>query len=161
LLKKLSRALGDYEILMLVVMFIFAFAFIVNVQDNPRAGRLFPTYIGFVTLGLIAIEAIILFRKKRNAARESGAVSTPGEGDDLSGQKGIVAKFVVLIFLYYLAILGIGYYLASLLFLAIIMYVLGIRSKIEILLITLGTLAVVYAVFAWGFGFLLPAGLLF
>jgi hypothetical protein len=161
LLKKLSRALGDYEVLMLVVMAIFAFAFIVNVQDNPRAGRLFPTYIGMVTLALIAIESIVIFRKKRKAARESDALSAPERGDGVSGQKGLVAKFIASTFLYYLAILGIGYYLASVVFLAIIMYILGIKSKLEILLITLGTMAVLYVVFAWGFGFILPTGFLF
>jgi hypothetical protein len=161
LLKKLSRALGDYEVLMLAVMAIFALAFIIDVQDNPRAGRLFPTYIGIVTLCLVAIEAIIVFRKKKVAAREAGDILIQEREEEVSGQKWIVAKFVASIFLYYLTILGVGYYLASLLFLAIIMYILGIKSKLEILLITLGTMAVLYVVFAWGFGFILPTGFLF
>jgi len=162
LLKKLRKVLGDYEVLMLVVMSVFVISFMINVKDNPRAGRLFPTYIGLVTLCLIAIESIITFKKRRKGpAASEDALPEKGERNVDWPQHGLVAKFVGLIFLYYIGILAVGYLIASLLFLLITMYILGVKSKMEILLISLGTLAVIYVVFTWGFSFILPTGLVF
>ncbi|EKD41021.1 MAG: hypothetical protein ACD_74C00079G0002 [uncultured bacterium] len=163
MLKKLKTALKDYEVLMLVVMSIFAVAFMINVKDNPRAGRLFPTYIGLATLCLIAVESVILFRKKRKAPLEAKDTLPDQERREDIGQHrpGLVPKFVALIFLYYLAILLMGYLYATFLFLVLIMWFLGIKSKVEILLISVGTLAVIYVVFILGFQFILPSGELF
>ena len=161
-MKKLRKALGDYEVLMLVVMFIFVVSFMINVKDNPRASRLFPIYIGLVLICLMTVQSVITFRKKRKAILESKDILPDNKKKDVGWHRpGLVAKFVALIFLYYLAILMIGYLYASFLFLVMTMWLLGVKSKVEILLISVGTLAIIYAVFAWGFRFILPAGQLF
>jgi len=147
---------------MLLVMFVFVVAFIIDVRDNPRAGRLFPTYVGLVTFILLAIESVITFRKRKRVALEAAPQPVePVKGASPREAANIVAKFVLIIFLYYLAILAIGYLYASFLFLVITMWMLGIRKKMVILAITFGTLAVIYMVFVWGFTFLLPSGKLF
>jgi putative tricarboxylic transport membrane protein len=162
LLTRIKRTLADTEVVMLVVMFVFVVAFIIDVRDNPRAGRLFPTYVGLVTFILLAIESLITFRKRKRASLE--AAPRPAEPIKRAGQRGagnIVAKFVLLIFLYYLAILAIGYLYASFLFLVVTMWMLGIRKKMVLLAIAVGTLAAIYIVFVWGFTFVLPTGELF
>jgi putative tricarboxylic transport membrane protein len=162
LLTRIKRAMADTEVVMLLVMFVFVAAFIIDVRDNPRAGRLFPTYVGLVTFLLLAIESVITFRKRKRAALE--AAPRPAEPIKEAGRlraANIVAKFVLLIFFYYLAILAIGYLYASFLFLMGTMWLLGIRKKMVILAITVGTLAVIYMVFVWGFTFVLPSGELF
>jgi putative tricarboxylic transport membrane protein len=162
LLTRIKRAMADTEVVMLLVMFVFVAAFIIDVRDNPRAGRLFPTYVGLVTFLLLAIESVITFRKRKRAALE--AAPRPAEPIKEAGRlraANIVAKFVLLIFFYYLAILAIGYVYASFLFLMGTMWLLGIRKKMVILAITVGTLAVIYMVFVWGFTFVLPSGELF
>lgn len=162
MLTRIKKALDDTEVVMLVVMFVFVVAFIIDVRNNPRAGRLFPTYVGLVTLILLAIESVITFRRRKKTAVE--AASRPAEPAKAAGRQGaanIVAKFVLIVFLYYLAILGIGYLYASFLFLVVTMWMLGIRKKMVILAITVGTLAVIYIVFVWGFTFLLPDGKFF
>jgi putative tricarboxylic transport membrane protein len=159
---RIKKALADSEIVMLLVMFVFVVAFIINVRDNPRAGRLFPTYVGLVTFILLAIESVITFRKRKRVALEAAPQPVePVKGASPRGAANIVAKFVLIIFLYYLAILAIGYLYASFLFLVITMWMLGIRKKMMILAITFGTLVVIYMVFVWGFTFLLPSGKLF
>ena len=162
MLTRIKRALADTEVVMLLVMFVFVVAFIIDVRDNPRAGRLFPTYVGLVTFILLAVESVITLRKRKRAALE--AAPRPVESANQAGRRGatnIVAKFVLLIFLYYLAILAIGYVWASFLFLVVIMWMLGIRKKFVILAVTVGTLAAIYIVFVWGFSFLLPGSQLF
>jgi putative tricarboxylic transport membrane protein len=162
LLTRIKRALGDTEVVMLLVMFVFVVAFIIDVRDNPRAGRLFPTYVGLVTFILLAIESLITFRKRKRASLE--ATPRPAEPIKRAGQRGtgnIVVRFVVLTFLYYLAILAVGYLYASFLFLVVTMWLLGIRKKMMILAIAVGTLAAIYMVFVWGFTFVLPSGELF
>jgi putative tricarboxylic transport membrane protein len=162
LLTRIKRTLADTEVVMLVVMFVFVVAFIIDVRDNPRAGRLFPTYVGLVTFILLAIESLITFRKRKRASLEAGP--RPEEPVKVAGPRGkanIVVKFVLLIFLYYLAIWAIGYLYASFLFLLITMWMLGIRKKMVILAIAVGTLAVIYVLFVWGFTFVLPSGELF
>lgn len=159
---RIKRALADSEVVMLLVMFVFVVAFIIDVRDNPRAGRLFPTYVGLVTFILLAIESVITFRKRKRVALEAAPQPVePVKGASPREAANIVAKFVLIIFLYYLAILAIGYLYASFLFLVITMWMLGIRKKMVILAITFGTLAVIYMVFVWGFTFLLPSGKLF
>jgi putative tricarboxylic transport membrane protein len=162
LLTRIKRALADTEIVMLLVMFVFVVAFIIDVRDNPRAGRLFPSYLGLVTLILLSIESVITFRKRKRASLEAAPrPAEPVKEADRRGPANIVVKFVLLIFLYYLAILAIGYLYASFLFLVVTMWMLGIRKKMVILAITVGTLAAIYIVFVWGFTFLLPGGQLF
>jgi hypothetical protein len=156
-MRRLRAALADHEVLMLVVMAVFAAAFVINVQDNPRAGRLFPTVIGLITLGLIAVESAVVFRNRKRGQAETGTSETEGTRPP----KGLVLKFVALIFLYYLAILLTGYLFASFLFSVLIMWFLGIESKVEILLVSLGTVIALYLIFVWGFSFILPAGTLF
>ena len=162
MLRGIKKALADYEVVMLLVMFVFVAAFIIDVRDNPRAGRLFPTYVGLVTLILLAVESVVTFRRRKRVALE--AAPRPVESVKEAGRRGaanIVAKFVLLIFLYYLAILAVGYLYASFLFLVVTMWILGIKNKMVILAITVGTLATIYMVFVWGFTFLLPSGALF
>lgn len=162
MLRRIKKALADYEVVMLLVMFVFVVAFMIDVRDNPRAGRLFPFYVGVVTLVLLAIESMITFRRRKSVALEAAPrPTTPGERTPPRRSANIVAKFVLITFLYYLAILGIGYLYASFLFLVVTMWMLGIRKKMVILAITVGTLAAIYLVFVWGFTFLLPSGTLF
>ena len=77
MLTRIKKALDDTEVVMLVVMFVFVVAFIIDVRNNPRAGRLFPTYVGLVTLILLAIESVITFRRRKKTAVE--AASRPAE----------------------------------------------------------------------------------
>lgn len=155
------KKLVDYEVIMPVIMFIFALTYLIDVSDNLRTGRLFPQLVCIIMLLLLA--RIIIVNIMRKLVSETGAVEVTGVGKAVKSRfierKGLVLfTFIVMLFLYYLAILLVGYVYSTFVFTVTAMLVLGYKEKKVVLLVSVIFLLVIYVVFVLGFDFVLPQG---
>ncbi|PKM89449.1 MAG: hypothetical protein CVU87_05415 [Firmicutes bacterium HGW-Firmicutes-12] len=156
------KKLIDYEVIMPAIMIIFALSYFINVSDNPRTGRLFPQIICIIMLLLLV--RIIIVNIKSKLISETGSVEVTGVEETVKSKKfterkGLVLfTFIVMMFLYYLAILLVGYIYATFIFVVTSMLVLGYKNKKVILLVTVIFLLVIYVFFVLGFHFVLPQG---
>lgn len=158
------KKLVDYEIIMPVIMFIFALTYLIDVSDKPRTGRLFPEIICIVMLLLLARLVVVNIVKKIKSTAEDVEVADEGKAAKLpfSERKGWrLLTFIVMMFLYYLAILLVGYFYSTFLFTVSTMLVLGYKRKFVILTVSVLFLVMIYVFFVLGFHFVLPQGLLF
>ena len=156
-MQKLKRWV-DYEIIMPLVMFVFAVTFYLDVRNKPRFGRLFPQLICII---LIALLIYVLVKTIMKKFKEENVIAPeyPPAKQKLSksiGMKRLI--FTVMMFLYYIGIRLIGYMLATFVFMVASMAVLGYRKKLVIFMASVIFLSVVYAFFVGGFDFVLPQG---
>ena len=157
------KKLVDYEVIMPVILFIFALTYLIDVSDNPRIGRLFPQVVCIVMLLLLARMIIVSIMKK--LASETRAVEVTGvekaaKRRFLERTGLMVFTFIIMLFLYYLAILLIGYVYSTFVFTVTTMIVFGYRKMKVVLLVSVIFLLVIYAFFVLGFDFVLPQGYL-
>ncbi len=157
------KKLVDFEVIMPVVLFVFALTYLMDVSGNPRAGRLFPQIVCIVML-LLLVRMLIVSIRKRLATATRAVEATGGENAAkrrFSERTGLVVfTFMVMLFLYYLAILLVGYVYSTFVFTVTTMLVLGYRKMKVVLLASVIFLLVIYAFFVLGFNFVLPQGYL-
>ena len=157
------KKLVDYEVIMPVILFIFALTYLIDVSGNPRTGRLFPQLVCILMLLLLARMIIVSIMKK--LASETGTVKAKGvekaTKSEFIERIGLVRfTFIVMLFLYYLAILLIGYVYSTFVFTVTTMIVFGYRKMKVVLLVSVIFLLVIYVFFVLGFDFVLPQGYL-
>ena len=155
------KKLVDYEVIMPVIIFIFALTYLMDVSGNPRTGRLFPQVVCIVMLLLLARMIIVSIMKK--LASETRAIEVTGV--EKAAKSGFIERiglvrftFIVMLFLYYLAILLVGYVYSTFVFTVTTMLVLGYKKKKVVLLVSVIFLLVMYVFFVLGFNFVLPQG---
>jgi len=155
------KKLVDYEVIMPVIIFIFGLTYFIDVSDNPRTGRLFPQLVCILMLLLLARMIIVSIMKKLASA--TGAVEVTGleraaKRRFLERTGLMVFTFIIMLFLYYLAILLVGYVVSTFVFTVTTMLVLGYKKKKVVLVVSVISLLVIYVFFVLGFNFVLPQG---
>lgn len=144
------RNLIDFNVIMPLAFMIFALTYYIDVMDKRYVGRLLPQICCVVMIVLLA-RILFVNVKKRLASDEVR--------DKIVDEKGrMLLIFIAMLFLYYYAILLIGYIYATLLYIPVTMFALGYRNKKVALLTTVVFVAVIYAFFVGGFNFVLPQG---
>ena len=157
------KKLVDYEVIMPVIIFIFGLTYLIDVSDNPRTGRLFPQLVCILMLLLLARMIIVSIMKKLASATgvvEVIGVEKAAKTRFLERTGLMVFTFIIMLFLYYLAILLVGYVVSTFVFTVTTMLVLGYRKKKVVLLVSVIFLLVIYVFFVLGFDFVLPQGYL-
>lgn len=154
------KKLINFEVIMPVIMFIFALTYFLDMSDKPMTGRLFPQVVCVVLLLLLARVMIVNIAKK--LASETRAVevaAVKAEKVKFSERKGLeLFTFIAMMFIYYFAILLVGYVYSTFVFVIASMLVLGYKNKKAILLVSVIFLLVIYVFFVLGFHFVLPQG---
>jgi hypothetical protein len=143
-----QRLLTPGRIVTLILFCVFLLVVVEGWRYPPEA-RLFPTLVGAAGMTL-AIAVFALHGGDDSPAGEHGAAA-PGRWRRLLA----VAAAPV----YSLLVWVIGFYAASLAALVVLPLLLGFRGIFRVLLIALGAVAVIAAVFSWGMEMTLPAGL--
>lgn len=167
MLKKISANLKDYEVLMLVIWFIFIFVLLFQALNINTRGRQFPLLIALVTLVLVMAQSFTHFRIACKSELGSPVGGTT-ELEDVKGNKEEAAftrkrllGFVGLLFIYWILIRIFGYYTSTFVFLAACMWHLGYKKKITLLITSAATVVMIYLLFSWAFHLRMPQGLLF
>jgi putative tricarboxylic transport membrane protein len=141
-------------LLVLVSVFLLWASYKISSLDSLAAPGTFPMVCAFAMLVTGLINAVKTARAKLNL--ENGETRLQQFGRKVTPVQLIA--FTVLIFLYMLGMEYIGFLLASYLFLAVSMYLLGSRRVLLNLAISLLVLVAIFIVFRTAFSVVLPAG---
>jgi len=134
-----------------VLLMIFAGAFVEAGSFSPDAA-LFPRLISVVAMASAAFASAQAIRKPIGRAGES-QTRTITWRDLLIGYAG-PPLYVVLMVLF-------GFWIASAIFLAGLLLMLGTRNPLIVFFVTAGTLSLIYVAFELAFSIPLPGGMLF
>lgn len=127
----------------------WAVAFILDLEEAPRAARVVPTGVAFVLAAIAALEALRVFVLAPGAWRSRGGMALDRD-----------RTFAVLALLaYYPSFVLVGFHISNLLFLLAILAILrpGLKTT---LIVALGTAGLVSGL-AVALGFNLPTPMLF
>ncbi|MCU0924863.1 MAG: tripartite tricarboxylate transporter TctB family protein [Hydrogenophaga sp.] len=151
---RLAGELTFMVLLVLVSVFLLWASYKISSLDSLAAPGTFPMVCAFAMLVTGLINAVKTARAKLNL--ENGETRLQQFGRKVTPVQLIA--FTVLIFLYMLGMEYIGFLLASYLFLAVSMYLLGSRRVLLNLAISLLVLVAIFIVFRTAFSVVLPAG---
>jgi putative tricarboxylic transport membrane protein len=151
---RLAGELTFMVLLVLVSVFLLWASYKISSLDSLAAPGTFPMVCAFAMLVTGLINAVKTARAKLNL--ENGETRLQQFGRKVTPVQLIA--FTVLIFLYMLGMEYIGFLLASYLFLAVSMYLLGSRRVLLNLVISLLVLVAIFIVFRTAFSVVLPAG---
>ena len=151
---RLAGELTFMALLVLVSVFLLWTSYEISSFDSLAAPGSFPMVCAAAMLVTGLINAVKTARAKLNL--ENGETWLQQFGRKVTPVQLIA--FTVLIFLYMLGMEYIGFLLASYIFLAASMYLLGSRRVGLNLLISLLVLAAIFIVFRTAFSVVLPAG---
>jgi putative tricarboxylic transport membrane protein len=114
------------------------------------------TYIRFLatSLGLLCVLELLLNIKKKSATAEGGRMK-------ITSSPARFTALLILMFVYALLLEPLGFYVASVLFLPLTMFILGARKAVSIVLTSGGVLLFVFLVFAKLLGVPLPESTIF
>ena len=162
----------DLELIMPLLMLALAIAFFIDVNDQPRFGRLFPQAVSVLLVVFLARSIILDIMKKlkieKAFAAQAAEKSEIAEPEDTQPKKRKISEypdlmrliFIIMLFIYYQGIIMLGYMLSTAIFMVVTMVVLGYRKWLAILLTTAVFMLVVHGFFVEGFNFVLPRGTL-
>ena len=142
------------EIVVVLLMDLFAVAYAVSARGLSSASLMFP---GFLLVGILLF-SILCIKQSIHLRREAPAEADGGESG--FGVTGKLVAFVLLVLATLLCFNFLGAVLCIFLFLLVTMIILGVRSKPLLLLIPVVMDAFVYFVFKVWLAVPLPAGLL-
>ncbi|MDO9146817.1 MAG: tripartite tricarboxylate transporter TctB family protein [Hydrogenophaga sp.] len=151
---RLAGELTFMVLLVLVSVFLLWTSYQISSLDSLAAPGSFPMVCAFAMLVTGLINAVKTARARLNL--ENGETRLQQFGRKVTPVQLIA--FTVLIFLYMLGMEYIGFLLASYLFLAMSMYLLGSRRVLLNLTISLLVLVAIFVVFRTAFSVVLPAG---
>lgn len=151
---RLAGELTFMVLLVFVSLFLLWTAYHISSFDSLAAPGTFPSFCAAAMALTGLLNVVKTARKKLNLENgESTAQQFVRKITPLQ-----LVLFTVLIFLYMLGMEFIGFLLASYLFLALSMYLLGSRRVVLNLLISALVLAGIFIVFRTAFSVILPAG---
>ncbi len=151
---RLAGELTFMALLVLVSVFLLWASYKISSFDSLAAPGSFPMVCAFAMVVTGLINMVKTARAKLNL--ENGETRLQQFGRKVTPVQLIA--FTVLIFLYMLGMEYIGFLLASYLFLAASMYLLGSRRVVLNLVISFLVLVAIFIVFRTAFSVVLPAG---
>ena len=150
----LSQAVGSL-VFAAVGFAIFAFVYAQTMSFSPEA-RAFPRFVAVIGMIGAAIAFVQSLQAVQAARRQRGGPST----DDTGPRRSDLLVSYLGPPLYGAMLLIFGFWIASAIFLAGLLVVLGERRPAMVALITAGTVGAIYLVFEVGFNIRLPGSLL-
>ena len=146
-MKKIDRITG------LILIFVAGFAYYRSFSF-PKLGvtetgpAFFPRLVTMFIIGLSILLILMSFKKGKDE-----------ENVEIKELKRVLLTIGIMVF-YLVGFLYIGFFVARFLSLIFIMYVMGIRKKTTIILVSLVSTGIVYLVFYYVFKVPLPEGIL-
>jgi len=110
--------------------------------------RLVPYYI---SVFLIVLATLLIIKRLRNKDKEIY--------DFTGSKKAFVFCILMLIYIFFVDVLG--FYVVTLIFLVVSMWILGLRNKMQLILVPIGTIVFLYLTFDLLFQLPIPKGLLY
>lgn len=133
--------------------------FFAPIQVDPLGPSFWPGFLGLAVAFFSAFDAVLgtlkLLRGKRAQASPIGEGDAPGDGSRLTVRLGAV---LLLLALYIGLLQFVGYLLATPVFIGAVLATLGIRSWVGLIAPSVGLTLVWAALFEFGLGVPLPAG---
>jgi putative tricarboxylic transport membrane protein len=151
---RLAGELTFMVLLVLVSLFLLWASYSISSFDSLAAPGSFPTLCAFVMLVTALMSAVKTARAKLNL--ENGESLFQQFGRKVTPVQLVL--FTVLIFFYMLGMEIVGFLVASYIFLAVSMYLLGSRRVGLNLVISAVVLVAIFIVFQTAFSVVLPAG---
>ena len=165
-MKKVQRDMLAYVFIALASMLLLIWAIPVYTPAYPGYGAS-PALVPNVAVAVMLVMAILAILRlalahKRGTSLSEDETTYPEEGGGSGftqvGRVDIVhlAKFMIPAALYVIGINTIGYIPSALLFLLLLQYLVGARSPLKILILSIAAVALMYAAMRYGFGVPIP-----
>ena len=140
-----------YIYLSVVLLYIWALVFIIDAKLNiaDSQSKIFPYFVGGLA---IVVATIILLKSIKGKERD--------EDYDFSGSFK-VAKFSLVLIAYVIAIMFLGYYISTAIFLFTGMWMLGQRNIKVMIAVSIATPLIIYLFFDLALQLQIPTGILF
>lgn len=143
--------------LVLIAFSGFYAVLIARLPDRNLPHTLGAAFMPWVLTGFLVLLSVLLLIKSLSTKSEPEDKNVPLSMKDLIG----IIGFIALIVLYLTAMNYLGFIIASILFMATLIFMSGSRKSIEIILFSVSTTVVVYLLFQKFFNVQLPSGIIF